>query len=237
MSCVLWNYSPAKWIPFGGFHLLIKKLKHQQLQLEGSLLTSHGYQLMNCQCDKLFAQARNCSTCTTKLPMPPKPVIQGSATSKVLIIGQAPGKKAHDSCRPWNDPSGDRLRDWLNISVEDFYDASRIALLPMGFCYPGKGKTGDLPPLKECAPKWHSNLITSMQIQITFLIGQYAQNYYLRDKFSLTERVKNWRNYLPQYIVLPHPSPRNNIWLKQNQWFEQQTIPDIKQLIKPFLVS
>ena len=152
-------------------------------------------------------------------------------TATVLIIGQAPGIKAHETNKPWNDPSGDRLRMWMGLSRQEFYDERKIALVPMGFCYPGKGKSGDLPPRPECAPLWHEKLFSQMPIKTRLLIGQYAQNYYLKDKLPLTQRVKNWRDYLPDFYVLPHPSPRNNIWLKKNPWFEDEVIPAMAKSI------
>tara|TARA_R110000744_G_scaffold92747_9_gene179443 strand:- start:2954 stop:3463 length:510 start_codon:yes stop_codon:yes gene_type:complete len=158
------------------------------------------------------------------LPLSPRPIIQGNQRSKILIVGQAPGIKAHETNKPWNDASGERLRKWLNLNVQQFYNPDNIAILPMAFCYPGKASSGDKPPRKECAPLWHKRLISSMQIKHVLLIGQYAQNYYLEDKRSLTERVKDWQTYQPRFFVLPHPSPRNNIWLKKNPWFEQQVV-------------
>jgi uracil-DNA glycosylase len=185
---------------------------------------------MNC-----FNAARYCTLCADFLPSAPKPIIQGSPSSQLLIIGQAPGIKAHDSNKPWNDASGVRLRSWLGMSEQQFYDQRKIAILPMGFCYPGKGRSGDLPPRKECAPKWHHLLIGAMQIEHIFLIGQYAQNYYLNDNKNLTQRVKSWRDYHPKYVVLPHPSPRNNIWLKRHSWFEEEVVPAIRQTVQLIL--
>tara|TARA_R110002012_G_scaffold277410_1_gene464628 strand:- start:168 stop:677 length:510 start_codon:yes stop_codon:yes gene_type:complete len=165
------------------------------------------------------------------LPLSPRPIIQGNQRSKILIVGQAPGIKAHETNKPWNDSSGERLRKWLNLDVQQFYNPDNIAILPMAFCYPGKASSGDKPPRKECAPLWHERLISSMQIKHVLLIGQYAQNYYLQDKRSLTERVKDWQAYQPRFFVLPHPSPRNNIWLKKNPWFEQQVVPAMQHAI------
>lgn len=182
-----------------------------------------------------FDEARGCEICARFLPNPPKPIIQGCSNSQLLIIGQAPGIRAHNSNKPWNDASGVRLRSWLGISEQQFYDEQKTAILPMGFCYPGKGQSGDLPPRKECAPKWHDRLIQSMQIKHIFLIGQYAQAYYLSDNMTLTQRVKNWQDYRPQYFVLPHPSPRNNIWLKRHSWFEEEVVPAIQQAVKRIL--
>nr|WP_194362755.1 uracil-DNA glycosylase family protein [Neptunicella marina] len=174
--------------------------------------------------------------CSEQLPLIPKPVIQASSSAKLLIIGQAPGLKVHQTGTPWNDASGDRLRSWLQVTQEQFYDKKHIAIMPMGFCYPGRGKSGDLPPIPKCAPTWHKKLLQQMpDIQLTLLIGQYAQQYYLQDKYTLTQRVQNWRSYLPQFIALPHPSPRNNIWLKKNPWFEQELLPQMRQQIDKIL--
>ena len=169
------------------------------------------------------------------MPLAPRPIIQGNQCSKVLIVGQAPGKLAHETNMPWNDASGVRLRKWLGISAEKFYDANNIAILPMGFCYPGKAKSGDKPPREECAPTWHERLINSMSIEHILLIGQYAQTYYLNDKLSLTQRVTNWKRYQPKYFVLPHPSPRNNIWLKKHPWFENEVVPHMQKVLAKLL--
>ena len=145
-----------------------------------------------------------------------------STSAKILIIGQAPGSKVHASDIPWDDASGRLLREWMQVDDATFYNAKKIALMPMGFCYPGKGKSGDLPPRPECAPLWHQSLLTLMKnIQLTILIGQYSQRYYLKDKLktNLTETVRSFKEYLPDYIPFPHPSPRNRIWLKRNDWF------------------
>lgn len=185
--------------------------------------------------EETLYSVKKCELCAHALPYQPRPIIQGSETSKILIVGQAPGIKAHESNTPWNDASGDRLRMWLGVARATFYDARHIAIVPMGFCYPGKGKSGDLPPRKECAPAWHSRILSQMPIAVTLLIGQYAQNYYLPDQLPLTERVKRWRDYLPGYFVLPHPSPRNNIWLKRHPWFEEETIPQMREEVASYL--
>lgn len=149
-----------------------------------------------------------------------------------MIIGQAPGTRVHATGIPWNDPSGDRLRRWLDVSKDVFYDASKVAIMPMGFCYPGKGKGGDLPPRPECAPLWHDKVFGHLKrLQLILLVGQYAQAYYLRDarKKTLAETVAAWQEYGPRFIPLPHPSPRNIRWLKTHAWFERQTIPAIRR--------
>lgn len=179
-----------------------------------------------------FEHARQCTFCKDILPLPPNPVIQGNGHSPLCIIGQAPGIAAHNTNTPWNDPSGDRLRLWLGTDKESFYDKNLVAILPMSFCYPGKAKGGDMPPIKACAPKWHKPLLDEAKPKLTLLIGKHAQDYYLSDKQPLTQRVKDWRQYLPNYVVLPHPSPRNNIWLKKNAWFERDILPQLRSYIK-----
>ncbi|EKO3932932.1 uracil-DNA glycosylase family protein [Vibrio fluvialis] len=181
-------------------------------------------------CD-LLREVRQCRVCEPVLPLGANPVIQAHEEARILIIGQAPGIRVHESSIPWNDPSGDRLRQWLNVDKETFYDPKQIAIMPMGLCYPGKGKSGDLPPRKECAPLWHQKVLAQLpNIEITLLIGQYAQNYYLKDKPStLTDTVRQWQRWAPHYIPLPHPSPRNTLWLKKNPWFEDAVVTYIRQ--------
>lgn len=184
----------------------------------------------------LLSEISNCTVCKKFLPNAPKPVLQVSAQSKILIIGQAPGQKVQDSCVPWDDASGNNLRNWLGVDDHTFYNQNVFALVPMGFCFPGTGKSGDLPPRPECAPLWHMRLLEAMNnVRLTLLIGQYAQNYYLADrsKSTLTETVNNFRAYLPNYLPLPHPSPRNNIWQKKNSWFKEEVIPVLqKEILK-----
>ncbi|WP_041324727.1 uracil-DNA glycosylase family protein [Saccharophagus degradans] len=181
----------------------------------------------------LINQIRQCRDCEPELPLGARPIVRGAPNAKILIIGQAPGTKVHASGIPWDDASGRRLRQWMGIDDQAFYDESRIAIMPMGFCYPGKGRSGDLPPRPECAPKWHARMLASLpNIQLTLLIGQYAQKYYLKEGFTnLTDTVKHWEDYLPHYFPLPHPSPRNQIWLKQNPWFEEIAIPELQRRI------
>lgn len=171
------------------------------------------------------------------MPLGPNPVLQCSNEAIILIAGQAPGKKVHASGIPFDDASGDRLRDWLGITRDIFYDASRFAILPMGFCYPGTGKSGDLPPRPECAEKWRETLLARMpRIELTLLLGRYAQDYHFdAGKRSLTELVTAWRDYWPTYLPLPHPSPRNNRWLKQNPWFEAEILPELKTRVNQLL--
>jgi len=182
----------------------------------------------------LLKEIRNCTVCEGHLPNPPRPIIQASVDSKILIIGQAPGRKVHESGIPWNDPSGDRLRQWLGLTKADFYDERKIALMPTGFCYPGKGKNGDLPPRPECAPLWHPPLLKMMgNVKVTLLIGSYAQSCYLKKdaKSTLTETVRNFREFLPSYFPLPHPSPRNRNWLSRNPWFRTIVLSDLQRIV------
>ena len=184
---------------------------------------------------KLLQQIKNCRECEKYLEHGARPIISASSKSKIIIIGQAPGRIVHDTGIPWNDKSGDNLRKWMGVDKETFYDPEIFALMPMGFCYPGKGNSGDLPPRKECAPLWHHLLLSSMkEVKLTLLVGQYAQAYYLKDKINenLTETVKQFRNYLPKYFPLPHPSPRNNIWQTKNKWFEAELLPFLKKQVQ-----
>ncbi len=184
--------------------------------------------------DQLLAEVRNCRVCEQELPLGPNPILRAKRSARILIIGQAPGTKVHQSGIPWNDPSGKRLREWLSIEDEVFYDEAKFAIIPMGFCYPGKGNSGDLPPRKECAELWHRKLLKSLpNIKLTLLIGQYAQQYYLANvESTLTETVKVWQKYGPRYFPLPHPSPRNTGWLKNNSWFESKTIPQLRNKVR-----
>lgn len=184
---------------------------------------------------KLLQEIKGCSICKEHLPHGPNPVLQASNKSKLLIIGQAPGKKVHESGIPWDDASGNQLRKWLGVDKDIFYNPDVVALVPMGFCYPGKGSSGDLPPRPECAPQWHDALLNNMkQVQLTILIGQYAQNHYLgkNSKENLTATVHAFNEYLPKYLPLPHPSPRNRFWLYKNPWFEAELVPILRQHVK-----
>ncbi|MEZ5814623.1 MAG: uracil-DNA glycosylase family protein [Alphaproteobacteria bacterium] len=187
----------------------------------------------------LIEEARACTICAPHLPLGPRPVFQISPAAKILVVGQAPGIRVHETGIPFNDPSGDRLREWMGIDSDTFYDPKRIGILPMGFCYPGRGSSGDLPPRKECAPAWREKLLAVMpEIKLTLVIGQYAHKWHLgdRQKKNLTQTVKNWREYKDQNIIpLPHPSPRNNIWLKKNPWFESGLLPVLKKTVAFYL--
>ena len=187
----------------------------------------------------LLDEVRRCDTCADHLPLGPRPVVRADQSARLLIIGQAPGTRVHASGIPWDDPSGDRLRQWLDIDKATFYDERNIAIMPMGFCYPGKGKSGDLPPRKECAPQWHQRLLEQLpNIELTLLIGQYAQRYYLpQAPKTLTDTVKKFREYLPTYLPLPHPSPRNQLWLKKNPWFEAEVVPALREVTRGLSVK
>ena len=186
----------------------------------------------------LLKEIRACATCVPHLELGPNPILTAHPESKIILIGQAPGLKVHNSSIPWDDKSGDNLRSWMGIDKESFYDPKQIALIPMGFCYPGKGKSGDLPPRKECAPLWHEKLLSEMKnVKLTILVGQYAQGYYLRErrKSNLTETVQHFEEFLPMHFVLPHPSPRNNIWQAKNSWFKEEVLPELKKQVKSIL--
>ncbi len=188
----------------------------------------------------LLASVRQCRLCETHLPLGPRPVLQAGEEAVLMIIGQAPGTKVHETGVPWNDPSGDRLRDWLQVDRETFYDANRIALTPMGFCYPGRyPRGGDLPPRVECAPAWHERLRARMpKIALTLLVGSYAQARYLgpaRGK-TLTETVRDFRTHLAHgFLPTPHPSWRVNGWLKKNTWFEEEVLPELRRQVQAIL--
>ncbi|MFT4667332.1 MAG: uracil-DNA glycosylase [Polaribacter sp.] len=184
---------------------------------------------------ELLKQIRACQECEKNLPYGANPVLSASKKSKILVIGQAPGRIVHNTGISWNDKSGKNLRNWLGVDDEVFYDTDIFGIVPMGFCYPGTGKSGDLPPRKECAPLWHEQLITKMpDIKLYLLIGAYAQKYYLgkKRKKNLTETVRNFEEYLPEFLPLPHPSPRNNIWQAKNKWFGEEVLPVLKERVR-----
>lgn len=192
---------------------------------------------MSTSLEALLVDIRACRICEAYLPLGPRPVLQAGATARILIASQAPGRRVHFSGRPFTDPSGDRLRAWMGISSEVFYDETRIAIAPMGFCYPGTGPHGDLPPRPECAPAWRAPLLARLpNIQLTLVIGQYAIAYHLpNERGSLTEIVQRWRTFWPAIMPLPHPSPRNNLWLRRNPWFERDVIPELQQRVATLL--
>lgn len=187
---------------------------------------------------RLLKEVRACTLCAKHLPLGPRPVLQLHPNAQILIAGQAPGTKVHASGIPFQDASGDRLRAWLGIDAAIFYDPQRIAVVPMGFCYPGTGKSGDLPPRPECAPAWRAPLLARLaNLKLILVIGQYAQDWHLADlqKPTLTQTVQAWREYWPAMLPLPHPSPRNNIWLKRNSWFEAEVVPALQRRVRVLL--
>ena len=185
----------------------------------------------------LLKRVRTCRICEAVLPLGPRPVLRADARCRILIVGQAPGTRVHQTGVPWNDPSGDQLRQWTGLDRDTFYDGRKIAIIPMGFCYPGKGKSGDLPPRKECAETWHRSLLAKLpRLELTLLVGQYAQAYYLSDFGpTLADTVRRWRRYGPGFLPMPHPSPRNRRWLKNNPWFEEQVVPELRTRIQHIL--
>ena len=186
----------------------------------------------------LLAKVRACSICDENLPLGPRPILQLNPTARVLIAGQAPGKLVHETGVPFDDPSGKRLREWLGVTREVFYDPTQIAILPMGFCYPGSGNSGDLPPRPECVPAWREQLLAHLdQLELTLVLGRYAQAYHFGEaSSSVTELVQSWRSYWPQLVPLPHPSPRNNRWLRRNPWFEAELLPSLQQRVSQVLL-
>lgn len=188
--------------------------------------------------DDLLTEIRACRLCEAALPHGPRPVVQAGAKAGILIIGQAPGSKVHASGRAWDDDSGDRLREWTGLSVEEFYDPARVAHMPSGFCYPGKGNGGDLPPRPECAPHWHQRLRALLPgIGLTLLVGQYAQKRYLPRGFApnLTEAVRRWRQAPAGLFPLPHPAWRSRLWMARHPWFEAEVIPDLRLRVRAAL--
>ncbi len=188
---------------------------------------------------QLLSRVRACTLCKAHLPLGPRPVLQLHPKARILIAGQAPGRKVHESGVPFDDASGNRLREWLGVSRETFYDAREIAILPMGLCFPGTGKSGDLPPRPECAPAWREPLLGLLRhLELTVVLGQYAQTYHCGNaSSSLTELVKSWKTYWPKTVPLPHPSPRNNLWLRRNPWFERNLVPALRKRVSEVLVE
>lgn len=181
--------------------------------------------------DALLTAVRGCRLCADKLPLGPRPVLRASASARILVVGQAPGLRVHQTGIPWNDASGERLRNWMGVDNDVFYDESRIAIIPMGYCYPGRGKSGDLPPRRECAASWLDLLLARMpRIELTLLIGVHAQRHFLatKRKSGMTETVRAWREFGPDYIPLPHPSPRNTAWFQQHAWFDAEVLPSLR---------
>ncbi|MGJ8665322.1 MAG: uracil-DNA glycosylase family protein [Patiriisocius sp.] len=186
---------------------------------------------------KLLKEIRDCTVCKAHLPLGPRPIIEATPNSKIILISQAPGRVVHENGKAWADQSGKKLREWLGVDENTFYNTNNFAILPMGFCYPGKAKIGDLPPRKECAPLWHKPVMNEFQnVKLIFLIGNYATNYYLqKDGRNLTQRVENFEDYLPQYWPLPHPSPVNRFWRAKNPWFEEFAVEKIQNQVAEIL--
>lgn len=184
----------------------------------------------------LLRSVRACTACGSALPMGARPVLQMASSARLLIVGQAPGRRVHETGVPWNDASGDRLRQWMGLDRSTFYDERRVAILPIGLCYPGSGKDGgDNPPRRECAPLWHARLVEHLpNIEQTLLVGQYAQRYYLRSarKSSMTETVGSFLEYGPQFFPLPHPSWRSVAWMRKHPWFEERVVPDLRKTVR-----
>lgn len=193
---------------------------------------------MTATLDSILADIRRCKACEAHLPHPPRPVLQAGRSALLVIIGQAPGSKAHESGVPWRDQSGDRLRDWTGLNEATFYDPSRVALIPMGFCYPGAANGADLPPRSECAPLWHTRLLHLLpEVRLTLLVGIHAQDYYLRDrtKATMTETVRNFESSGPGRFPLPHPSWRSTGWMRRNPWFEAEVLPTLRLSVRSAL--
>lgn len=184
-------------------------------------------------CEALLAEVRACRACGDLLPLGPRPVLQMSASARILIASQAPGTKVHATGIPFSDPSGDRLRQWMGLTSDQFYDAANIAIVPMGLCYPGRASSGDAPPRPECAPLWRKRLLALMpDLRLTLLVGSYAQNYVLGNG-AVTDRVRDFASYLPRWFPLPHPSWRSQIWMRKHPWFEETVLPALRAQIRP----
>jgi uracil-DNA glycosylase len=190
--------------------------------------------------DELLRAVRDCRACEKHLPLGPRPVLRAGKTARILVVGQAPGVRVHTTGVAWDDPSGVRLRAWMGVDAAGFYDESAVAIIPMGYCYPGRGNGGDLPPRPECASLWLDQLLAKLpRIELTLLIGLHAQRHFLgaRRKQSLTETVRAWRDYAPHYLPLPHPSPRNTPWFQRNPWFEGELLPVLRRGVESLRVS
>jgi uracil-DNA glycosylase len=188
---------------------------------------------------KVLDEARACTVCASSLPLGPRPLLAADSASRVLIVGQAPGKATHEAGIPWKDRSGDRLREWLGVTTEQFYDPKKIALVPTGFCYPGSGATGDLPPRPECAPLWHPRILPLLrQVKLTIYLGSFAFSENLGGRYrNLSEAAENFRALMPETIVLPHPSPRNGMWASQRPWFNAELLPALRERVREALAK
>lgn len=190
---------------------------------------------MSSELDALLREIRACRICEPHLPLGPRPVLHAGAEARLLVVGQAPGARVHATGIAWSDASGQRLREWLQIDTATFYDPARVAIVPMGFCYPGRSGGGDAPPRPECRATWHPRLLPLLpDIRLTLLVGRYAQAYFLgaRRKQSLAATVRAWREYAPRHVPLPHPSPRNVAWFKANPWFEDEVLPMLRERVR-----
>ncbi len=188
--------------------------------------------------DVLLTEIRKCQICAEHLPLGPRPVLQVHPEAAILIVGQAPGRRVHASGIPFQDPSGVRLREWMGVTEEEFYDPHRVAVLPMGFCFPGSGPSGDKPPRPECAPAWREAVLEQLSgVRLTLVLGRYAQAYHLgAPSRSVTESVTSWREYWPEKLPLPHPSPRNQAWFKKNGWFVEEVLPMLRKRVKALVL-
>lgn len=188
--------------------------------------------------DELLAAVRGCRACERHLPLGPRPIVQAHAAARILVVGQAPGLRVHTTGIPWDDPSGERLRHWMGVDRDRFYDASRVAIIPMGYCYPGRARGGDRPPRSECAKLWLDRLLAHLPaLELTLLVGQYAQGHFLRGRHrrSLAQTTRAWRDYAPRYFPLPHPSPRNQPWFARHPWFDLELVPALRARITTLL--
>jgi uracil-DNA glycosylase len=215
------------------------QLGHEQDPGFRSLHTITGVTQRDVELTDLLVSVRACAVCAPMLPLGPRPVVQAGSTARIVIIGQAPGKRVHLSGAPWDDPSGRTLRGWLGITAEEFYDPALIALVGMGFCYPGSTPSGDKPPRPECAPLWHDRILAELsRDRLDVIVGSYAQKRYVPGSpGSVTATVAKWADYLPTKIVLPHPSPRNRGWLTSNPWFEAETLPAVRERVQQVLAK
>lgn len=188
--------------------------------------------------EDLLNNIRQCAICKAHLPLGPNPILSAHKKSKIVLLSQAPGRIAHQKSKAWDDPGGRQLRQWLNVTEDQFYNPKNFAIVPIGFCYPGKAKTGDLPPRPECAPLWHEKILSEMSdVTLTILIGAYAQKYYLKDKAkrTLTETVGQYKTYLPKYFPIPHPSPTNRFWRSKNPWFEELIVSELQKKVEELI--